>query len=68
MYLGLTAEALAQSSGHEDCHKAIVEFFLDPSALSSAEHSSPARAATGVSKPGTLCILTRVSANVDCVN
>ena len=50
--VGMTAADLAQRRGHEECHKAIVEF----SASSPAQHSSPEHAATAAEKPGNFCV------------
>ena len=61
--IGMTADHLAEKHGHEDCVKAIDDFFAEQSATSAGHQASTEHTATAVNYPGNfvLLLLTTVS-------
>ena len=66
--IGLTADSLADNCGHEECVKAIDDYFAELSANSSShepnESQAAAAAAAAASKPGNFCIFTYTLAGI----
>jgi len=68
MMIGLTPDELAERSGHEECVKAIDDYFAELCATSADHQPSSTQADTAVNQPGDLCILTYISANIRFLN